>query len=124
MIWIGIITKEEVFFYKKDAKKDGIDLLNINYIGYKENNVLYGFVGYSVSSKNKAIMRCDWVRKEYRKKGVYLTLVNYRIDLLKRIGFKKLEINCNKLSLPFHINNGAKVVKKFKHSTRLVYENI
>lgn len=113
----------EIEPFKKLANKEGIHISkDFSYIGYFDDKLL-GFVAYTID-KNKATFRNDFVFPEYRHKGIYRDLNNFRLNLMKTKGIKNVEVNCKPTSLPLHLKCGGKITRTFIHTTRVIYENI
>lgn len=84
---------------------------------------IVGFCGYMLF-KAKAILKNDFVLPVYRKQGIYRKLNDYRMNIIKSLGIKKVEANLTDKSLPLHLAAGAKIIKKYKCCTKVVYENL
>lgn len=104
------------------AKKDGLFFnksTNI-YFGYYKDEILIGFCGLYCTKKT-AILKNDFVLKDYRNKGIYKMLNEFRFNYIIKLGFKNIEGNMTDCSLNFHLKNGAKIVKKYKCCTKIKY---
>jgi predicted GNAT family acetyltransferase len=122
------ISNSDLKNIKVLAKNDGIlfPKKKANYYGYFLNNNIIG-IGAILISKSTAILKCSFVVKENRGKGIATQLLKYRLDLIKSRykDNKKITANCTNLSLQLHIKQGAKVLKKYKNGiTKVSYENL
>ena len=123
-VLIKEISYEDTFDFHNLGKKDGLIFKeDISYIGYYENDILIGIAGYEEKNK-KAILRCTYVLRDYRGKGIYGELVRYRLDILKSKGFNVVESTCTEKSLYYHLRRGAKIIKSYKKYTKIKYENL
>lgn len=103
------------------AKKDGITYLEeCEFLGYYQDFELVATVGWT-KHKNKFVLRNDYVKKEYRRKGIYRTLNQTRLTLLQNFGIKILEIRCTPMSYELHREMGAVPIKKYKNYIHLNY---
>ncbi len=111
--------------YKNNAVKDGILFTDkADYYGIYEDNILKGFSAIKYNG-SKALLKCQYVLPEYRKKGLLMLMLKDNLEILKRSGIKIAEANCTKMSVNVHLKVGAKVVKVFKNGiTQIRYENL
>jgi hypothetical protein len=119
---IKIISLKDIEPLLLIAKKDGLFFnksTNI-YFGYYLNGNLVGFCGL-YTTKKTAILKNDFVLKDYRNKGIYKMLNEFRFNYINTLGFKYVEANVTKYSLDFHLKNGAEIVKKYKCCTKIKY---
>jgi ribosomal protein S18 acetylase RimI-like enzyme len=59
-----------------------------------------------------------FVEKEYRRMGIGSALLRKRIEIAKKLGFRKIISDCdvdNKVALKYHIRNGFKRCGYIKH---------
>ena len=110
--------------YGDIARKEHILISpDFNYIACLLDDCIAGFCAYTIQG-DKATFRNDFVLPEYRMKGIYREMNDYRMLLMKLKGVKRVEVNCKPTSLALHIRNGGKITRAFKYSTRVMYENI
>jgi hypothetical protein len=110
------VTYQEVKYEFGEIKPDLLDEY-ATYYGYCISDELVGIVSY-VEHQSVIYLCHDFVKEEYRNRGVYKMLLNYRDSLLKESN-KIIYAHCNINSLKHFINNGYviektlfKVVKK------------
>jgi GNAT superfamily N-acetyltransferase len=115
----------DIIPYKTMAIKDGILFSDkADYYGIYEENILKGFSAIKYTA-NKAILKCEYVLPEYRRKGLLMRLIKDNLTVLKQNGILTAEANCTKMSVNAHLKSGAKVVKVYKNGiTQIRYENI
>lgn len=109
------------FLENKECKRLGITFnKTYQYLGYfDENGDIIGVVGWK-SFKSSAYIGGSFVDESNRLKGIYTELNNERF---KHIQGKVITANCTKNSLPFHLKNGAKVIKEYKNGIKkIIYE--
>lgn len=119
------ITLKDIGSLKEVSEKEGLLFPKTppKFIGVYLNNELIGFGGVSLK-KTRAIIKCDYVVKEHRKKGVAQYMHTRRLEMLKKMGFKYVEANATQMALNLHLNSGAKIVKEYKNGiTKVAYEN-
>jgi len=108
--------------YHKDGKRHNLIFNeNTNYIGYFKGKELCGFAGYDVLT-NKSILKCSYVLPKFRSLGIYKLLTKYRIDFLKEKNIKTIQATCTKMSINYHLKNGAKIIKQYKNYTKIQYD--
>lgn len=108
--------------FHKDGKKNNLIFHeNTNYIGFYDKKELVAISGYDVL-KSKSVLRSTYVLPSHRSKGIYDSLVKYRIDLLKSKGVKIIEMTCTKMSINYHLKRGAIITKQFKNYTKIQYQ--
>ena len=120
------IDISEIEHLKLIAEKDGIlfPKKNLILLGAYLEGKLVGFGGF-VLKKNRATIKCDFVLKDYRGKGVATQLHKIRLGILKVLQCKEVDANATKMALKLHLNSGARIIKKFKNGvTKVAYENI
>lgn len=120
------ISIKDIEHLKDIATKDGIlfPKKNLILLGAYLEDKLVGFGGF-VLKKNSAIIKCDYVIKEYRKQGVATQLHKIRLGVLKVMELKYVEANATPMALKMHLNSGARIVEKYKNGvTKVCYENI
>lgn len=94
---------------------------NTNYIGYFKGKILCGVAGYDIL-KSKSIIRSAFVLEDYRGKGFYNELVEFRLNKIKERGKTNvIESTCTVNSLQYHLKRGAKVIKEYKKYTKIQY---
>lgn len=108
-------------FVKQAMREHCIFNTKTTYYGYFENEELCGFAGI-MYYRTKAIFQSDFVRPEFRGRGIYNKLIQFRLNLLRGIGYKTVEVNCLATSLHANLKAGAKIVKEFKICTQLRYD--
>ena len=119
------ITLKDIGGLKEVSEKEGLLFPKVSpkFIGVYLNNELIGFGGVSLK-KNRAIIKCDYVVNEHRKKCVAQYMHTRRLEMLKTMGFQYIEANATPMALRLHLNNGAKIVKEYKNGiTKVAYEN-
>jgi len=120
------ITLEDIGDLKEISEKDGLLFPKVSptFIGVYSEKQLIAFGGWVIKGK-KAIIKCDYVKPEYRKQGIGRHMLSTRIEILRGLGIKKIEANATKLAINMHKSAGARVVKEFKNGiTQVIYENI
>lgn len=125
MYEIRNITLKDIGSLKEVSEKEGLLFPKKPplFIGVYYKDKLVGFGGV-VLKKNSAIIKCDYVIKEFRKKGVATKMNKTRLEMLKLIGHSNVEANATELAVGFHVNCGAKIIKKYKNGiTKVAYEN-
>ena len=106
------------------AKKENLCFnLRTEYCAYFIKNKIVAFCGWMVCG-NKVVLKNDYVLPEYRRQGIYKRLNNYRMNIIKALGVRKVESNLTDKSLPLHLSLGAKIIKKYKCCTKVAYENL
>lgn len=104
-----------------EAKKNLITFYkNGIYFGYCISDKIVGCVGF-IESKNYIKFGGSFVLPEYRNIGIYKALCEKRMGFVRSIG-KPIYANCTKYSINLHIKNGAKIIKEFKTTFKIIYE--
>jgi len=109
------------FLENKECKKLGIIFSKkYQYLGYFDSNGnIIGVVGWKIL-KSSFYLGGSYVDETSRFKGIYTKLNKERLKYMKG---KTITANCTKNSLPFHIRNGAKIIKEYKNGiTKIIYE--
>jgi len=107
------------------SKKDGLLFSGkiFFFIVFKDSEPI-AFFGLKLSDKS-ATMKCSYVSKEHRKKGLLNIMTKARLNWIKdnRPKINKVHANVTKMSLNTHKRLGANVVKIYKNNiTKLQYE--
>lgn len=124
MIQIKNITISEVEIYKKEAEKCGLVFCkNTILYGLYSDNELLAFTGILLY-KNKAIFKNHYVPKINRGKGYFKILLNFSIDICKKLNIKIVEATCTKMSINEYYKRGFVGIKEYKHFTKVRNENI
>lgn len=114
----------EIEPFKKDCIKEKLYFnKNTTYFVGSIDNKIVGFVGI-MWRKNKAILKNAYVLPEYRRQGIFKRLDKYTKNNIGQKGIHLIEANCTDIILPFHIKMGARIVKKYKICTKIIYENL
>jgi hypothetical protein len=91
------------------GKREGLIFgKGIEFYGAYLDNVIVGFCGIK-RMKSLAWLKCDYVFGDYRRRGVLMEMINYRLELLK--DYKIIRANCTPKATGAHIKSGAKVIK-------------
>jgi len=122
MMEIKFIDKSIIQRYKK-LNKDLAYCNKTTYWGIYQNNVLIGFAGLLIY-KNKAIDKNIFIFPKYRGNGYFKYWLNWRKQYIKKLGINKIEATCTEMSLPEYLKRGAKIIKEYRHYTKVVHENI
>lgn len=119
---IQLIKKKQLEPILKKSILAGLTFNNSTnlYWGYFDNDKLIGFCGLMVKN-NKAILKNDFVLKEFRNQGVYSKLNEVRFDYIKSININLIEGNMTDKSIGYHLKNGAIIVKEFKCCKTIQY---
>ncbi len=107
------------------SKKEGL-LFSGNLLYFVIYDVFspYAFFGLKIN-KTSAIMKCDYVSKDYRGQGTLLKMINARLNWIKdnKPNIKTVYANCTNMALNSHLKSGAKIVTKYKNEiTKIKYE--
>lgn len=89
-----------------------------------DNEKPIGFFGLKVNNKS-AIIKCDYVSKEYRGNRFLFNMINHRISWLKKKipRIKYVYANTTEMATSSHIKAGATILKKYKNKiTKVKYE--
>jgi len=119
------ISRNDVIPFMRMASKEGVffNSKEVIYYGYFIDGKLVGFVGVKYSP-HKAILKNDYVLPEFRRRGIYRELNEYRMNKIREKNIKKAEGYFTPQSLPLHIKNGGKVGKQYAHSVKVTYESL
>jgi len=119
------ITIKDIEPYMNAAKKENLIFsAGVEYFGKFIDNKLVGWVGLK-TYPNKYVLKADYVLKKYRGKNIFNELDEYRRTIVRTSGaFKPVEAYCTKRIVSYHLHRGAKVVKEYKISTKIKYEDI
>ena len=82
------------------------------------------FFGLKINDKT-AIIKCDYVSKEYRGNRLLYKMIKYRLNWLKNNipAVKKAVANTTEMATSSHIKAGAKILKQYKNKiTKVEYE--
>lgn len=124
MIQIKNIDITEIETHKKEAEKCGLIFCKKTvYYGLYIENKLMAFTGILIF-KNKAIFKNHFVPEINRGKGYFKTLLNFSLDIVRHINIKIVEATCTKMSIKAYLDKGFKIVKEYKHYTKVRHENI
>ncbi|MGE6754188.1 GNAT family N-acetyltransferase [Rossellomorea sp. NPDC071047] len=68
-----------------------------------------GFVSCYIREKHgKAVFKSDYVRGEYRRRGIYRKLFETRLNYVKKFNVRKIKASCTKMSLGCFLSYGFK----------------
>jgi hypothetical protein len=83
------------------------------------------FFGLKIGA-SKAVIKCDYVSKKYRRQGLLYKFILYRINYLKENypNIKKITASTTELATNVHLKLGAEFVEKYKCGLTLVEYNI
>ena len=101
IIPLKMLSKESV-----DFKDNGKTV----YIGYFEDDLIVGVVGYQWIG-NKIRYKTDGVRKTHRNLGIYKKLFKYRDSICKPMKAKSITAFCTNKSVGTYIKNGFCIKK-------------
>lgn len=94
------------------ARKDGMrvhDVPGSIWFCAKVDGELAGFVScYIRKRKGKAVFKSDYVREEYRRRGIYRKLFEARLDYVSIADVKIIKASCTKMSLGCFLAYGFK----------------
>ncbi|WNS75374.1 GNAT family N-acetyltransferase [Bacillus sp. DTU_2020_1000418_1_SI_GHA_SEK_038] len=102
--------------YIKQAKMKIGYTENTSWIAAKNGDELVGVVGYTVYPE-VILYRTDFVKRNYRGRGIYKLLFAERDRLVSKLGSKTVIAYCTKYSLGYYLNNGFKEIRKLKKVT-------
>ena len=107
------------------SKKEGLLFINkiLFFVVYDSEQPI-GFFGLRLYKK-KALIKCDYVKKENRGNRLLTKMIYYRLRWLKenRPEIKKISLTTTPMATNSHLRCGAKIVKVFKNQvTQLEYE--
>jgi GNAT superfamily N-acetyltransferase len=118
------IASNDIEIFRDQAEKSGLVFCNsARLYGYFIDNNLVAFCGMIIY-KNKAIFKNSFVHQDYRGKGYFKMLFNYRMHLAKSFGLKKVEATCTDMSINHFLKNNFKVIKEYKKFKKVCNENI
>lgn len=107
------------------AKKEGLLFSgNIMFFVVLNENDPIAFFGLKLS-ETSAKMKCDYVIKSERGKGLLSKITRYRLKWLKlnRPKIKNVDANATKMALNTHLKQGAKIQQVYKNGiTKLYYQ--
>lgn len=107
------------------SKKEGLLFIdNILFFVVYDTEQPIGFFGLRLYKK-KALIKCDFVKKENRGNRLLTKMIYYRLRWLKenRPEIKKISLTTTPMATNSHLRCGAKIVKVFKNQvTQLEYE--
>jgi len=107
------------------SKKEGLLFIdNILFFVVYDTEQPIGFFGLRLYKK-KALIKCDYVKKENRGNRLLTKMIHYRLRWLKenRPEIKKISLTTTPMATNSHLRCGAKIVKVFKNQvTQLEYE--
>lgn len=118
------VEKSELANLMQLAKREGLFFnksTNIYWGAFVKENLI-GFCGVMLS-KNKATLKNAFVLKKYRGCGVYTQLNAHRFEYIRSIGVTVIEANVTETSLPYHLKNGAQVVRVYNNCKKVRYIN-
>ena len=119
-----MINDTDVLHLKKDAEKSGLVFCkSVKLYGLFVDNKLQAFTGILLY-KNKAIFKNHYVPKINRGKGYFKILLNFSIDICKKLNIKIVEATCTKMSIRAYLDKGFTIVKQYKNYTKVRHENI
>lgn len=102
--------------YIKKAKMKVRYTENTNWIAAKYGDELVGVVAYTIYP-NVILYRTDFVKRKYRKQGIYKQLFAERDRLVAELESKKVIAYCTRYSLDHYLNNGFEAIRKKKKVT-------
>jgi hypothetical protein len=89
-----------------------------HYYGCFRDGKLVGVTGILWYQK-KAVFKNHYVFPEFRNTGVFNSLFEHSVILVKEKRLKLVEANCSQMSLPLYLKMGATVKKQFKDWTKV-----
>lgn len=105
--------------YFAEMRKLGLSFSeSTNYYGCFLNGKMIGITGILWYSK-KAVFKNHYVLPEFRNTGVFSSLFEHSVILVKQKGIGLVEANCSQMSLPLYLKMGATVKKQFKDWTKV-----
>lgn len=99
------------------SKKEGLLFIdNILFFVVYDTEQPIGFFGLRLYKK-KALIKCDYVKKENRGNRLLTKMIHYRLRWLKenRPEIKKISLTTTPMATNSHLRCGAKIVKVFKN---------
>lgn len=117
---ISKISLELIQPYIAQTKKEGMAGYSnkANYYGCYIDNQLVGFASIQFYNK-KAKFNNTYVFKEFRRKGYFKELLDFRIKEAKSNGCTHIVAACTKMSLPEYIKRGAIIERQYKICTNI-----
>lgn len=109
------------------AGKDGMrvhDVPGSVWFCARVDGEMAGFVSCYIREKQgKAVFKSDYVRGEYRRKGIYRKLFEKRLDYVKNFNVRKIKASCTKMSLECFLSYGFKKIesRSRKYTDVLMY---
>ena len=78
-------------------------------------NTPIAFFGLKIGT-SRAVMKCDYVSKEYRRQGLLKKFIVYRLKFLKNNmkDIKEVTASTTKLATNVHLRLGAREIEKYK----------
>ena len=109
----------------EQSKKEGLLFSKgILFFVLHDNEIPVAFFGLKINNKT-AIIKCDYVSKDYRGNRLLYKMINYRLNWLKKKvpSVKKVFANTTEMATSSHIKAGAKILNRYKNKiTKVEYE--
>jgi predicted acetyltransferase len=123
-VLIKQITINDLRDLKKEAVASGLVFCKTAklFALFVDNDII-AFAGI-LFYKNKAVFKNQFVKINSRGKGYFKALFVFRLDMCRNLNIKVVEATCTEMSLSLYLKSGFKIVKKFKHYTKVRNENI
>lgn len=107
---------------RKEAEKSGLYFCkSTKMYGIFIDNELAGYAGL-ILKKDKAVLKNAFIFNQFRGKGLYKKLIDFRIQVTK--DKKVIEATCTKMSINEYLKRGFKIVQEYKHYTKVRHENL
>jgi len=118
------ISIRDINEYFVEAKKSGLVFCkSTNLYGLFVEGELVSFSGIIIMPK-KAIFKNQFVPKKYRGRGYFKRMLDFRLQLCKKLQINIIEATCTPMSIKEYLKRGFKVVKQYKVYTKVRYENL
>ena len=109
----------------EQSKKEGLLFSKgILFFVLHDNKIPVAFFGLKINNKT-AIIKCDYVSKDYRGNRLLYKMIKYRLDWLKKKvpSVKKVFANTTEMATSSHIKAGANILNQYKNKiTKVEYE--
>jgi GNAT superfamily N-acetyltransferase len=116
------VALNELLPYKKEAERAGLCFArNTLYFANFEDNKITSFIGILLF-RNKAIIKNIYVLHEHRGKGYFKEMLGFVIERILDSGISRIEATCTDMSIREFYRKKFKVMRKYKHYTKVVLD--
>lgn len=109
----------------EQSKKEGLLFSKgILFFVLYDQETPFAFFGLKINNKT-AIIKCDYVSKDYRGNRFLYKMIKYRLDWLKKKApsVRRVFANTTEMATSSHIKSGAKILNQYKNKiTKVEYE--